>query len=307
MFNTGPIFRRLSGTVTKMRVSLTACTLLLGVSLLANAQEAGQTPRPMDNTPVTPRPEEERVRLDKDLDYFQYIEDDGPLPNRANKLPDPKKDMAASKELKAYEYILAKANKEDQALLAKFAIKNVPYPNLFKDIRQEYLRELIHIEGRLSLILPMKSTDDLRNFDKIDNLYEAWIYPKGQSNPLCLVVSELPPGVEPGENQNLNVSFDGYFFKLFHYESRKDKPNSDGKKQWMKAPLFLGKTFTNYGPPVVEPVYNDYMLMTLLIAVGGLTLLIIALGFWLKKGGQYVEHDKQRRLEQSGSYLENEN
>ncbi|WP_157369344.1 hypothetical protein [Zavarzinella formosa] len=251
-----------------------------------------------------PRPEAESVQLDPKYENFEFIEDDAPFEYRGKKIIDPKKEMAAANELKAYDYVLAFASKLKPEVMARHSARNVPYPTLFKDgLRAEYLRELMHFEGKLSLILPMKPTDGLRELDKIDKLYEVWIYPAGHNDPLCLVVSELPEGVEPGENQNLNVSFDGYFFKLFRYESRQDKPGEAGKKQWRRAPLFLGRTFENKGSAAnTEPLYSDNMLLTIVLCMLTLVLCIAGLGWWLKRGGRYVEEEKRRRLEESTSF-----
>ena len=49
------------------------------------------------------------------------------------------------------------------------------FENLFHDIRQDYLRELVHIDGTLMLVLPMRPTKALTELDGIENLYEAWV------------------------------------------------------------------------------------------------------------------------------------
>lgn len=303
MNNTGQICRRFTGATIRF-VSL---ALLLAGSLTLVAQEPGQTLPPTDGNKVAqPRPLVESVQLDREYPNFQFIEDDAPFEYRGKKIIDPKKEMAAANELKAYDYVLAFANKLNPEVMAKYSARNVPYPTLFRDgLRAEYLRELMHFEGKLSLILPMKPTDGLRDLDKIDKLYEVWIYPAGHNDPLCLVVTELPEGIEPGEDKNLNVSFDGYFFKLLRYESRQDKPGEAGKKQWRRAPLFLGRTFENKGSAIsAEPLYSDNMLLTIVLAMLGLFSCVAGLGWWLKRGGRYVEEEKRRRLEESASFLD---
>ena len=265
----------------------------------AVAQEKGQTPKPEGPAPEE-RPEEERVRLDRDYDLFKYIEDDAPIAYRGQKILDPKKDYAATQELKAYDYVLAFASKQKPELLAKYAARDVPYPSLFKGNRLDYLRELMHFEGRLALLIPVRATEGLRTLEKIDKLYEAWIYPKGHSEPLCLMVSELPEGVKPGEDININVAFDAYLFKLFHYESRGDKAGEAGKKQWRRAPLFLGKTFENKGSALdTGPTYTDNMLLTIVLSLFAVAGTVVLLGWWLKRGGRYVEEERKRRLEQT--------
>jgi hypothetical protein len=268
------------------------------------AQEKGQTPKP-EGPPPEERPEEERVKLYPDDDIFKYVEDDAPIAYRGQKVLDAKKDFAAAQELKAYDYVLAFASKQKPELMAKYATRDVPYPSLFKPIRQDYLRELMHFEGRLALLIKVKATEGLRGLDNIDWLYEAWIYPKGHSEPLCLMVSELPPGVEPGEDKNINVAFDAYLFKLFHYESRGAKAGEAGKNQWRRAPLFLGKTFENKGSANdVGPTYTDNMLLTIVLGLCAIAGTVAVLGWWLKRGGRYVEEERRRRLEETPKFLD---
>ena len=286
------------------RLTAVMATLWLVAVTGALAQEPGQTVKPTAPPPED-RPEEERVKLDKDYEGFKFIEDDAPIAYRGKKILDEKKDFAAAQELKAYDLVLAFASKQTPELMAKYSEKNVPYANLFRPIRQDYLRELMHFEGKLSLVQKMKATDDLRNLDKIETLYEAWIYPKGHSDPLCLVVSELPAGVEVGEDKDVLVAFDAYFFKLHHYESRQAKAGETDKKQWRRAPLFLGKTFESKGPATLpSPVYTDNMLLTIVLGLGAIAVAVVLAGWWLKRGGKYLDEEKKRRLEEAPQFLD---
>lgn len=268
-------------------------------------QERGPTPVPPEaKAQVDLRPEIERVKLDQEYEDFQFVEDDAPFIARGSKILDPVKDMAAFREARAYDYVLAHAMHQSSDSLAKYAQRNVPYSNLFKPVRVDYLRELLHFEGRVSLVLSMKATDGLKGFEKIDKLYQVWIYPIGQNDPLCLVVSELPEGVREGEDQNLLVEFNAYFFKLFHYESRQDKSGESGRKQWRKAPLFLGKSF---GVKPDEPrgsLYTDHMLLWIVGFLAMVGFVIASLGLWYKISGRYVEKERRLRLEKSSQFLE---
>jgi hypothetical protein len=279
------------------------CVALV-LTIPSSAQEPGQTPRPTSTEPVKEPSEEELVRLDKNLEYFRSVEDDAPFIARGQQITDVRKGTAAEIELKAYDVVLSHARRQPVERLKKYAVRDVPYANLFRPIRQDYLRELLHFEGRLGLVLAMKPTDNLKELDGIDQLYEAWVFPKGSDDPLCLVVSELPEGVKPGEDLKVWVSFDAYYFKLFHYESRQDKDRSEGKKQWRKAPLFLGRTFEVTGP-VVADTSGPYSGSMLAAIAGGIALLIgIALAFtvWFRRGDRDVAATNRRRLEQSVTF-----
>jgi len=84
----------------------------------------------------------------------------------------------------------------------------------------------------------------------IETIYEGWLFPTEVYNPVCILFTELPPGFVADQDIDRWVSFDGYFFKLMHYESgEKVGKVEDDKYRWRKAPLLMGKTVV----PVVTP------------------------------------------------------
>jgi len=234
---------------------------------LAVAQEPGQTPRPEVTEPVREPSEEEQVKLYKKLPQFDSVPDDAPFVYASKKQVDVKVVKAADAELQAFDYVLGFARRQPAERLRKYSAKNVPLENLFLDIRRDYLRELIHIEGTLSLVMEMKPTDELHDQQGVEHLYECWVFPKNSDKLVCAVVSELPEGVTPGEGQNLRVAFDAYYFKLWHYETRAKVGGSKDKHEWHRAPLFLGKSIDVLGPVEAPPTYTSGMALGL---VGGL-------------------------------------
>jgi len=300
----GPLSSRWSFVPPALRGPAVVVCVTLVLAVPARPQEPGQTPRPTPTEPIKELSEEELVRLDKNLEYFRSVEDDAPFIARGQPISDVRKGTAAEIELKAYEVVLSHARRQSVERLQKYAVRDVPYANLFRPIRQDYLRELLHVEGQLGLVLAMKPTDNLRDLDGIDKLYEAWVFPKGSDDPLCLVVSELPEGVKPGEDLKVWVSFDAYYFKLFHYESRQGKDKSEGKKQWRKAPLFLGRTFEVTGPVVADNSgpYSGSMLAALAIGMALLIGIALAFTFWFRRGDRNVASGNRRRLEENVSF-----
>ena len=280
------------------------CALLLASAVLG--QEPGQTPRPKDVEPPKEVPEEELVKLDKKFEHFKFIEDDAPFINRGSKIGDVRRMQAAEHEQKAYDYVLHFARRQPDERLQKFSIKNVPVENLFRPIRQDYLRELIHVEGKLALVTAMKPTDDLKDLSEIEQLYEVWVWvnAKGTSKLACVVVSELPDGVKVGEEFDVEVSFDAYFFKLWHYESRQQKEGSKDtdKKQWQRAPLFLGKSFQVTAPIVVQPTYSPVMLMSVIGGLSALGLSAFLISLWFRKGDQHVRASASRKMADQANF-----
>jgi hypothetical protein len=114
----------------------------------------------------------------------------------------------------------------------------------------------------------------------------------------------LPAGLEPGENYNLRVAFDAYFFKLFHYESRqpKEKGANPDDKQWHKAPLFLGKTIEVLGPVESQETFTSGMLAVVVGAIGGLLLTGVVLAIWFRRGDRKIQQASRTRIESQATF-----
>jgi hypothetical protein len=282
-------------------------TFVALAGLSVQAQEPGQTPRPKGTEPLREPTEEELVKLDKEFPAFAGLPDDAPFAFAGNVIIDARRDAAARDQEKAYDYVLAFAKHQPIERLKKYSLKDVPIENLYRPIRQDYLRELIHIDGRLSLVLPLKPTKSLKELEQVEQLHEIWVVPKGSTKLVCLVVSELPEGVKPGENQNLNVSFDAYYFMLWHYETRQAKdPANPDKKQWERAPLFLGKTFEVRGPATEEATGSS---STMLYGVAGglLALLLASIGMimYFRRGDREIQSAARQKIESTVSFEDN--
>jgi hypothetical protein len=275
----------------------------------ARGQEPGQTPRPTSAEPVREPTDEELVRLDKTLPEWASVKDDAPyiLPGRMQM--DAVRERRANEEEKAFNYVLGVAHRQPVERLRKCSLKDVPLANLYFDIRQDYLRELIHIEGQLALVLPMKATDELRDLHGIEDLYEAWVFVRGLETPklVCVVVSELPEGVKPGEDQNLKVAFDAYYFKLWHYETRqvKDPAKDPNKHNWERAPLFLGKTFEVTGRVGDEPTDSPGMVYGLIGGLAAVAMAGLGIVLWFRRGDRGIRQAARQKIE-SGVNFDND-
>lgn len=275
----------------------------------ARAQEPGQTPRPTTTDPVREPTEQELVALDKTFSEWSSVRDDAPFVYAGKVHMDAVRQRRALEEEKMYNYVLAVARRQPAERLRTASVKDVPLENLFHDIRRDYLRELVHVEGQLALVTQMKATDELREQSGIESLYEAWVFVRGATRPelVCVVVSELPDGIKPGENQNVKVAFDAYYFKLWHYETRKvkDPAKDPDKHEWKRAPLFLGRTFEVTGTVTAESTYTPGMLYGLIGGLGALALAGLGLGLWFRKGDKNTRAAARQTIE-SGAHFENE-
>jgi len=268
------------------------------VGIPAWAQEPGQTPRPTVTEPVREPTEEEQVRLDKALPEWESVKDDAPFVYSSKVQMDAVKMRRALDEERAYNYTLIHAHRQPVERLRQFSAKNVPVANLYHDIHVDYLRELVHVEGRLALVTAMKATEDLPSVG-IKELYECWVFPNGMTHPVCVVVSELPEGITPGENQTARVAFDAYYFKLWHYETRKPKdPAKDpDKKQWEKAPLFLGKTFDVRGTTTEEAASAPGVLYGVAAALVVLVGIGVAITWYFRRGDRQIRAAARQKID----------
>lgn len=285
-----------------------ACSALLVCAILtiARADEPGQTPKPKDTDPPPAVPEEEQVKLDKKLPYFDGVEDDAPFIYRGKKIGDAQRLNKANQEQKAYEYSLEFASRQPIERMRKYSIKDVPVENLYHErVHKDYLRDLLHFEGKVALVQTAKPTDDLQELSGIEQLYEVWVWPKGSSKLFCVVVSELPDGLRVGEDQEKWVAFDAYYFKLWHYESRrkKDDKSDPDKRQWEKAPLFLGKTVELIPDPM--PASTTYSPLALFGVIAGLAT-ICAVAFlvtlWFRRGDRHVRSQARQKIEAQATF-----
>jgi len=176
--------------------------------------------------------------------------------------------------------------------LAKNARPELTFRRLFEDGRAKYRGEIIHVEGRLKRLNWIGSNAGLEA-DGVQNLYEAWIFPPEYfSNPTCVIISELPPGVKPEENiQNTWASFDGYFFKRYKYKA------VDATRL---APLAIGRTLTVKAPPVSEAnsslfeSYARYFVPAGVLLAVCMVALIVTISRWFKSGDRVVRGRLER-------------
>jgi len=275
------------------------CALVLSWSA-ARADEPGQTPRPTPSEPVLEPTEEEQVRLPKSNPYFQVLEIEGPFENRGEHIADPKRWAKADAEIKAYDFIVAFAKRQPVERMRKYSVRNVPIENLYRKIKQDYFLELLHIEGKLALVQARKPTPGLEDLEKVEALYDVWLIAKGTNKLINLIVTELPAGIEPGENQKAQVAFDAYFFRLLHYESRRPKDRADpDKKQWESAPMFLGRTFEVLPPEPPAETYTPTMVLGVGIGLGVLAAVGFILAFWFRRGDRRVGTKARDRIHES--------
>ncbi len=191
-------------------------------------------------------------------------------------------------EYLAYSYFVQRARQFSPEELATHTRKELTFRRLFDEGRGEYRGEIVHVQGRLKRLTWIGSNKLLENAG-IKNLYEAWIFDAAYfSNPTCVILSELPPGLEPGEDiRNVWVSCDGYFFKRYLYETPEVNAKTKSPVKRL-APLVIGRTATVIQPEVSEAEKQSdlwsYFVPVLIAFAFGMIALALVLHRWFMSG-----------------------
>jgi hypothetical protein len=281
---------------------------LLLASLLAGASgpaRAGDEPPPApapeagENPLAAPEGHEHVPPLNPQL--MDRVTDSRPLPELPERIPGEKDKAQYAAYLKlldeyqAYCEALVKASQSSPRAFADSANPELTYAHLFTE-PHKYRGQVVHFEGRLKRV---------RRFDAplmlaqagVKDLYEGWLFSSERygANPVCLVFTELPPGMKVAEDTWYPVSFDGYFFKKYRY-----KAGDTGPGQAREVPLLIGRS------PVLEvaaasetPASAWTWSHSMLIALMVLVFATLALGFGLHWWFRRSDNQVRRRLAQA--------
>src|SRR5262249_55395940 len=126
------------------------------------------------------------------------------------------------------------------------ARRDLTYAQIFAN-PADYRGQVVHIDGRLKKLARLEPPLRARA-DGVSDQYEAWIFNDAYGeNPFVAVFTELPASLRSavGEKKiNIEVSFDGYFFKKFRYKAIDSK---EGKAR--DAPVLIGHTLAVRSQP----------------------------------------------------------
>ncbi|HZU39317.1 MAG TPA: hypothetical protein VFA18_25550 [Gemmataceae bacterium] len=193
-------------------------------------------------------------------------------------------------EFNAYYDAVVTAHGATAAGFAKGARRDVSYVNVFEQ-PERYRGDILHIEGRLYRVRKLEAASFVHDLG-IDTIYEGWVYTDADGNryPWCIVFTDLPSGLQIGESMNVQVAFDGFFFKRYRYQARSGKTRD--------CPLLIG-----HSPVVTQPLTATRSNWPTLVIVGlagllGTTIaLIVALTWWYGRSDRHL----RARLAVTGS------
>jgi hypothetical protein len=194
--------------------------------------------------------------------------------------------MQSGEEELAFGEALVKAFKTSQEAFQKSATRQLLYANLFYE-PQRHRGQVVHFEGRLKRLLrsdPPEST----KLDGVQDRYEGWIFDVDNygANPVCVMFTHLPSGLEPGDKLNVRVAFDGYFFKRYRYQ--------DGEGKLRDAPLLIGHTLVlrESSQESSEGTLSGLLMSAAWILIIGTIIVGVVLFWWYRRN----DRELQRRL-----------
>jgi hypothetical protein len=280
------------GTTARLGSVALAALLLASALLRAGDEPAADNPQVFrDEGDVVP-PLNQQL-LDRVIDSRRLPE----LPERIPSEKDKAQYAAYLQQLdeyQAYCEALVKAAHCSPKAFADSANRELTYAHLFNEPRK-YRGRVVHFEGRLKRV---------RRFDPplmlsqagVKDLYEGWMFSSERygANPVCLVFTDLPPGIQVSEDTWYPVAFDGYFFKKYRYSAGDTKPG-----QAREVPLLIGRapvlTESAAAEPAAPWTWSHSMLVALLVLVVGTLALGFGLHWWFRRGDNRV----RRRLAQA--------
>jgi hypothetical protein len=295
------------------RVKIVGALAILGMALLGasvKGQPSAVDPNksqhqiPKGRAEEGPPPEQETdprklVKLNRKESIFASIKESAGVLGGPN----------AKDEEIAYNYIFKHVNTipenilEEESLKGPANNKGLAHIDLVGETRDDFLRELIHMEGRLVRIRTMKPTDELEKAG-FQVLYEGWFLNKNNpEHTVCVVFSKLPPGVSAGDGLSYDMAVDGYYFKLMRYKSLEKEPGKD-KPVERVAPLILARTFRVLDTSSPGWGLGNYFIPAV---VGGLltvTLTVFGLFWWFRRGDRRVQEMTAQALTKKNPFEE---
>lgn len=222
-------------------------------------------------------PADKKLAFDKDRQYARRIVDLRPL------------SIEGGDEREPFEDVLLHAHGFGESELNAAARSDLSLNEMLderKERRDEVRFELVRVEGKLKRLKKIPSLARLKEVG-FEDLYEAWIFPKGGrgTDPVCVILTEAPEGVKPADDitPGVPVVTAGYFFKVLEYQSNQPSPKDANKTLFRRAPLLLGRSLT-VGKETEPANASIPDLMTLSLVFGGAVLAaLVGLAVWLRR------------------------
>ncbi len=299
------MYGRFADPVRPARPARAAAALALVVTLAAGGRAAADEPEAVEVAPpprevvepapkagevsdseVGPAPDlapkayadpKDKYRIDRDRVIFKSIEDDSKVRSQDQN----------PEEYEAWNEVLLFARQFPTAELEKHARRDLTFADLFQDVRQDYKLDLVYFQGRLIRLRKLEPTKRLTEAG-VPAVYEGWLVPTDEptGNPVCVLITDVPPGLEPALAMSQWVGFAGYSFKLMRYESQ-EKRLDNQQFVWKRAPLLMGRSVTLLADPtapVTDISWRGTFLPAVAVLLGSVLVVFGGLAWWFRRG-----------------------
>ncbi len=137
------------------------------------------------------------------------------------------------RDARTYYHLVTAAKRATATALVQQA-RTTPF-DLLWNAPQDHRGELVFLKGYVRGLTAMTAVRDPGlNPDRIETLYQGYLFTDdSRPNFYVIIVPSLAPGMPTGRNITENVSFAGYFLKLYRYES--------ADRSIRAAPLLIGR------------------------------------------------------------------
>lgn len=232
----------------------------------------------------------EKYRLDTDRLQFDRVVFEGRIAT----------EDANRDEFSAYCDILLHARKFPAAELVGAGNRFVTFRDLVQPqpSGKVYQFELLTMEVRLKSARPFPAPKPLVEAG-VPTLYECWMLTHKTNNPVCVLATELPAGLEPSTAypDPRPIVVGGYFFKLLHYDSQLLDPAQPNGLKVHRAPLLMARSFEVVPEPVPEPLnaWRGVFLPGVLGLLGSLAVSAVGLTWYFRRGDRAVRAELEAR------------
>ncbi len=284
-----------SPSLTRLSVLAVGAVCALVGLLQADPPELAPPPRLVGSVPALPpsaAPVDPlaKFRIDKDRLHFGRVEDDVKV----------RSEDENPHEFTAYNEVLIQAHRLSAADLEQHAIRDVMFRDLVLDTRKDYQFKLVYLDGRLKRLRRLEPTKPLAEAG-VKNLYEGWLFPQNGTEPVCVLTTELPEGLEPSieYTPSKHAAVAAYSFKLMRYEAA--DPKDPSRLIVRKAPLLMGRSFKVF-PERPAPEGSEWwggFLPGLLAVLAGITAVAFGLTWWFRRGDRKVHQKLDDRLDRN--------
>ena len=184
---------------------------------------------------------------------------------------------------RAYFHLLQIARRTPEQVLEQQAQRDLTFAH-FAARPDLYRGQPVFLKGHVRRMTRLAVT---ANREGIEQLYEGWLFTEeSQDNPYVIIVSRLPDDFPVGGNIVEDVSFAGYFLKLWAYRA------GDGDRY---APLILGHRIVWHPRPAGFAPSGTTNLV-ILVAVALLIAILLSVGWYARRSALAI-----RRMHQSQS------